>query len=343
MAQKITMQHIADQLNISKNSVSQALSGKPGVSTETRDLIIKTAEKMGYKYQPKRFTATSSSLKNIALIASEFAFSQKSFFGEIYLAIERELSKNGMNLFIQAIDQHSKEHLILPPLFQNQEIDGVIILSHITNEYIEKVIATGLPTVLIDHHYPGLKADAILTNNRYSAYEAVNYLIELGHQSIAFVGNINFSPSYYERLEGYKLAHYKNGLPINNDYIYSHTEETAESIQAIMEHVSNRPTAWFCVNDGLGFLVNSSLQRQGVHVPEEASVCSFDNGQLSNVSTPKLTTVDIDLEYYGRKAVEQIIWRAEHPEAHYQEILLPAELIKRESTTKTAPYSVRKA
>jgi LacI family transcriptional regulator len=332
MARKITMQDIADRLNVSKNSVSQALSGKPGVSEETRNLIIKTAESIGYHYTSKKSPFSKPAIKNIALIASDFAFSRKSFFGEIYLSIEKELSKRGMNLFIQSIDQHSKENLLIPPLFDHQEIEGVIILSHISKSYTEKIISTGLPTIIIDHHFPTLQADAILTNNRFSAYEAVRYLIDLGHRDIAFLGDIDFSPSYYERLEGFKLAFYEMKLPINHELIFSHTEENEESIFQVINGLSEHPTAWFCVNDGLGFYVNSALQQKGLKVPEDVSICSFDNGDLSRISTPKLTTVAIDLEYFGKKAVEQMMWRAENPLAPFQEILLPATLIKRGST-----------
>ncbi len=332
MNRKITMQDIADKLRVSKNSVSQALSGKAGVSEETRLLIMKTAKELGYKYSGKKQAGNTVSLQNIALIASDFAFSRKSFFGEIYLSIEKELNSRGMNLFIQSIDQFTQENLQLPALFDQQDIDGVIILSHTSKAYTEMVLATGLPTVIIDHHFPGMQADAILTNNRFSAYEAVDYLLELGHREIGFLGDIDFSPSYYERLEGYKLAFYKRGLTPDSRLIFSQTEENDEEVLRVVAGLEQKPTAWFCVNDGLGFLITSALRQHGLFVPTDASVCSFDNGDLSRISTPKLTTVGINLEYFGKKAVEQILWRTINPDAPFQEILLPSELIKRAST-----------
>ncbi|MDQ0857156.1 DNA-binding LacI/PurR family transcriptional regulator [Bacillus sp. V2I10] len=93
---KITMQDIAYKLKISKHSVSQALTGKPGVSEETRLLVQKTAEKLGYSYPSGRKNGTNGHTGNIALLASVRAFSFKSFFGEIYLSIEKELKSRGM-------------------------------------------------------------------------------------------------------------------------------------------------------------------------------------------------------------------------------------------------------
>jgi LacI family transcriptional regulator len=335
MEKKVSMQDIADRLNISKNSVSQALSGKPGVSEETRLLVQKTAEELGYQYQTNRKNkrAEKNAPKNIALIASEYAFSL-SFFGEIYLSIEKELKDRQMNLFIESINDDSKRNLILPTLLTNHEIDGILILSHISTDYIASIIGTGIPTVLIDHHSPYLQADSVLTNNRFGAYMAVEYLIQLGHRDIAFVGDVDFSPSYQERLEGYLLALKKFGIKPNQDFIFNNAKETQEEITRFLENLDTQPTAWFCVNDGHGFLVTSVLQQKGFKIPEEVSVCSFDNGQLSQISSPKITTMDIDLKYFGRKAVEQICWRIENKNEPIHEILLPTKLIIKESTAK---------
>jgi LacI family transcriptional regulator len=333
MKKKVTMQDIAERLNISKNSVSQALTGKPGVSEETRQLVKKIADQLGYSYSVnKNARQNGRKSMNIALIASDHTFSLKSFFGDIYLSVEKEVKSRDMNLFIESINQDAKDNLLLPGVISNHEIDGILILSHISTEYISKIISTGIPTVLIDHHSPYLHADSILTNNRFGAFKAVEHLIQLGHTEIAFVGNIHVSPSYQERLEGYLLALNKYELLPNPNFMFTDTIESQEASNNIFNSLNKFPSACFCVNDGHGFLISSVLQQNGVNVPEDVSVCSFDNGQLSQLATPKITTVDIDLNYYGKKAVEQLCWRIENLAEPLHEILLPTDLIIREST-----------
>jgi LacI family transcriptional regulator len=332
MRKKVTMQDIADRLNISKNSVSQALSGKPGVSEETRQRVIQMAKELGYTYSNNKFL-NKDKPKNIALIASNHTFSLKSFFGEIYLNVEREINRRGYTLLIQSINEDYKDQLILPPIIKNNQIDGIIVLSHISSEYINMVIETGIPTVVIDHHYPNMKADAVLTNNRFGAFTAIEHLIKLGHSDIAFVGNINYSPSYYERLEGYLLAFHQYNLKVDPQFLFTDALETENYIKSLINRLKKHPTAWFCVNDGLGYLINTQLQQYNVKVPDMASVCSYDNGQLSKISTPKITTMDINLDYFARRSVEQLLWRMEHPHEPFQEILLPSKLIQRESTS----------
>ncbi|WP_424768733.1 LacI family DNA-binding transcriptional regulator [Paenibacillus sp. sgz302251] len=328
------MQMIADTLHISKNSVSQALTGKDGVSDDTRQLVIETAQRLGYRYSETRKKKQSERTSSIALLASDFAFSQRTFFGEIYLSIEQECSKRGMSLQILSINPQARDGLILPSFLQNQSVDGVLILSHISTDYINTVLATGIPTVLIDHHHPQIHADSILTNNRFGGYDAVSHLIGLGHTQIGFWGDVSFSPSYYERLEGYYMAMNEAGLAINSDWLVKDTVEESTYVMDRLSKMSSLPTAWFCVNDGLGFLLISSLQQIGYKVPDDISVCSFDNGHLSRISTPTTTTMDVDLSKFGKIAMQQLIWRMNHPAEPYIEILLPTALIVRESTKK---------
>lgn len=230
------MQDIADHLHISKNSVSQALTGKDGVSEATRALVKETAERLGYVYRKSRrgkqneaaaspaSTDPSAVLQDggtIALIASDYAFSRKSFFGDIYLSVDKELKKYGYELVIQSISPEDAEALRLPAFLENLSVDGILILSHITTPYVQAVLDTGIPAVLIDHHHPSLQADSILTNNRFSAYEGVRHLIELGHKDIGFMGDIDYSPSHYERLEGMRLAAFEAADPASRRLAYS--------------------------------------------------------------------------------------------------------------------------
>jgi LacI family transcriptional regulator len=270
--------------------------------------------------------------RSFCLIASEFAFSHQ-FFGDIYLSVEREILKRGMKLVIQSIDQEADHRQILPAFIENGSVDGILILSHLSTNYINKVISRGIPTVLIDHHHPSIQADCILINNRFGAYTAVQHLIDLNHKKIGFMGNIRFSPSYQERLEGYLLALGENGIPSRDDFILTEVKEEENVIYALLEKLPEQPTAWFCVNDGLGFLASVCLQKMGKKIPQDVSIVNFDNGQLSQMANPKITTIDIDLQLYGKKAVEQLCWRIENRQEPFMEILLPTKLIKRESTS----------
>lgn len=333
MAKKVTMQDIADVLQISKNSVSQALTGKPGVSEKTREKVIETAKKLGYMYTPS--TGKSGSSRGIiGLIASEYVFTENNFFGAIHLSIDKEVKSRHCGLLIHSVDRNSEEQEIIPPFVQERQVDGLLILSHLKTKYIKKIMSKKLPTVLIDHHHPLLEVDCILSNNRFGAYNAVKHLIELGHKKIGFIGNVASSPSYQERWEGYRLALNDAGLPVPHEQQWLKSKETEEGISTFLDSLASYPTAWFCGNDTLAFLLNTCMQKRGIKVPEEMSICGFDNLQLSEMASPALTTVNINKDYFGKRAVDRLFWRMEHMDAPYEEILLPTRLIPRGSTTK---------
>ncbi|WP_054025989.1 LacI family DNA-binding transcriptional regulator [Bacillus sp. FJAT-28004] len=337
MKDKVTMQQIADELKLSKNSVSQALSGKDGVSEATRKLIMDTAHRMGYSYTKTKKSGAilgeQPKLKgSIALIASDFAFSMQSFFGEIYLIIEKEAKQQGYELVIQSIDRVAIDEKRLPPFLLNRSVDGIIILSHITTAYTKMMLDTGIPAVMIDHHHPNLQVDSILTNNRFAAYEAVRHLAHHGHREIGFVGDTSFSPSYQERLDGFRMAMREFELSVKEEWICSQAIEDHAFISNYTRGLERQPTAWFCVNDGLGYFLTSAMQQLGMKVPDDMSIISFDNGYLSQISTPPTTTVDIDLKLYAAKAVERLMERMSEPDQPFTELLLPTKLIVREST-----------
>jgi LacI family transcriptional regulator len=128
------------------------------------------------------------------------------------------------------------------------------------------------------------------------------------------------------------MALNNNNIAPNADVIIKDALDQGDFINKLFFQIKRMPTAWFCTNDSLGFLVNSSLQQLDIKVPEDVSVCSFDNGQLSRIATPGITSIAIDLKLYARKAVERLLLRVENKDEPYMEILLPTTLIQREST-----------
>ena len=181
MQKKITMNDIAKSLGISKNMISQALSGKDGVSEDTRQKVIETADILGYIYKKSKNTE----INKIALVGSTKTFSL-DFFGGICLSTQSELSELNMELTIISIsDEDIKNNIIPQGIYES---DGILILSHIDDNYIESIVSLNIPCVLNDHHIPSLNADCVLINNRFGAFSAVNHLIELGHTEIGFLG-----------------------------------------------------------------------------------------------------------------------------------------------------------
>ncbi|WP_353949150.1 LacI family DNA-binding transcriptional regulator [Sporolactobacillus sp. Y61] len=336
---KISMQDIADKLHISKNSVSQALGDKGGVSEQTKMRVRKTAEEMGYDYRKRAtFKQNTPHHKNtFALFATDFALSHKSFFGEIIRYIEKEMKKYGNELCIFRVSPENISSNSLPAAFSKSAYQGLFILSHINRPFIQLLLDLQLPTVMIDHHDPHLDTDCVLCQNKTGGYLATEFLINQGHKKIGFLGDIDWSPSYEERWEGYMKALRDNQLPVEKALMITGIQEKRsvlyKELEALANKVSDLPTAWLCANSGMGFILISYFQSIGYRIPEDISVCCFDNTEFTVLSNPQITTMAIDLRDMGRKAVQLLEWRLDHPSHSHLEIRLPAHLIERESTS----------
>ncbi|AIS62114.1 substrate-binding domain-containing protein [Listeria ivanovii] len=326
---KVTMQDIADKLNITKNSVSQALGNKNGVSEQTKLAVFKMADELGYKY--KKEIAREVVKEKFALLATSFALSQRSFFGEIIDNMKQSIiARQGELVIFPVTDEEAELHQI-PEQLQNENWTGIFLLSHINTEYSKQITMLGIPVVLIDHHDPHLKADAVISQNKDGAFTAVEFLIQNNHQKIGFLGDITFSPSYEERLEGYKKALNYYQIPFNEKHAITQIKEEQTSLYKTLDALDELPTAWFCVNSGLGFILNTYLQSKGYTIPNDISIICFDNTEFTVLSKPPLTTMCTNLSFMGEKAVELMYNRIRKPDDGFVHLALATNLIVRDS------------
>lgn len=326
-----TMQRIADQLGISKNSVSLALTGRAGVSEELREKVLDTALEIGYPLEKLKTKTSMKSAHMIGLIAREEIFAENTFFGVINLHIEKEIKSREGHLLLHAVDKESEENLILPSFVTEKKVDGLLILSHLRKEFIQAIIESGIPVVLVDHHDPNLNVDSVLTDNRKGAYLATKQLITKGARSVGFIGEIAKSPSYRERFEGFRDAMEEAGLSVESQWINHHVNEQESLVNAYIQSLHLLPDAWFCANDHIGFLITRSLDKLGVRVPEQCSVCGFDDSIYATLSLPQLSTIAINKEYFANRSVVQLYRRIENMEKPFEKILLTTELVERDT------------
>lgn len=323
---KVSMQEIADALEISKNSVSQALRDLPGVSEETKAAVRAKAKELGYHYKKGN---GKSEERSLLLMATDFAFSQLSFFGEIVKSIEAESRKQNFKM---------KTFVLTAAILQNQELpknihhyDGIILLSHSDNTYIQKVIAQRVPVVLVDHHDPSLLADAVLSKNTDGTFQAVDLLIKNGCKKIGFIGDIDFSPSYLERFRGYHRALNEAKVPYDKAIEITQIQETQGALFTKLKEVKQMPDAWFCVNSGLAFMLNSYLQTAGYTIPDDISIICFDDTEFTRMANPQITNVATNLQYMGQLSVKMLQERLAHPNVPFTHAQIVPQLTLRES------------
>lgn len=332
---KVTMEDIANRLNISKYAVSLALSGKKGVSESTREKVIQIAQELNYKPRPthKALYKSINKLGNIGIITSEQVMNNPYFFSVVLNEIEKEVRDRGYGLSIANVERDGD----LPAFVTMNIVDGVIVISNIGSSLVSKLQESNMPCVIVEHHEKHMDMDSIMTNNKQGTYLAIKYLdSQLNSPTIGFVGDIFESVSYYERWKGFCETIDELELEINMDYckidgFSKSPQDPVRDIREFLEELESLPDAFFCVNDLLAVILSSMLIKKGVRIPEDVSIIGFDDTRLTEYNIPPLTMVYLYREHYGRRAVDQLFLRIEDKEKPSETIRINTKLIIRNS------------
>lgn len=327
-----TMADIAKELNISKYAVSLALSNKKGVSDATREKVIRTANLMGYKNTRSKVMETN----NIAVMVSAKAFKDPYFFSVILNGIEKEARRQGYVVNIVSIDRTSNNIGSMSDFIFKNDIDGAIIVSDIGDDLILE-IREYVPIVVVDHYIEDADIDCIMTENYQGVSLAINHLVEVANISkIGFIGDIGLAVSYRERWMAFQDITEKLGLEVDMtacklDGFEDFAESPQDDIREFIDGMQSFPEAFFCVSDMSAVALNNILIRKGVNIPEDISIIGFDDTKLAQMSVPALTMVHVFKEYYGERAVDQLILNIDHDHKPGELIRIKTELMSRGS------------
>lgn len=344
---KVSMQTIADDLRISKNAVSLALSGKKGVSEEVRDSVIKRAGELGYgETQTVKETKETKERKepsNILVLVPDRVMRYEDnehfhFFHDLLWGLEAAVRQKGCNAVIAKIDEEMEEKGVLPGIFDISHI-GVILFGIISKGYARKVWELQTPLVVLDSFYRDLPCAVAASANLDGACMAVNHLLDSGHTRIGFIGTANLTTSQEDRWFGYFKAMTARRLypKFEDCLLYSEGFQfTREEIIAFLDKLGDDvPTAFFCGNDRIALILSELLRERGYEVPKRVSIMGFDDIKLSAAAAPALSTMRVDKKGMAEAAVELLLSPAGAARNRVYAGTMPA-LVVRESTD--APY-----
>lgn len=331
-SKKVTMQEIANQLGITKVSVSKALNNQPGVSAELKQRILEVTRELGY-FNNKQKKASLDIKKLGFLVSKRFFLENDNFYTKIYYSLGRECAKKEINLFLFIINSNDESDLSIPFSIRQDNLDGLFIAGEIKDAYIHTLLHLGIPITAIDFYKPNLNLDCVVTDNFYASSMATNYLIQQGHRNIGFVGNPNFTSSVMDRYYGYLKALNENNLSYNTDW-HIVNNDSSGFYTIDFKLPDSLPTAFLCHCDMAAYHLMLKLQSVGISVPEQVSIISFDNTELSKNCSPSLTTINIDTHEFALKSLQHMLWKKNAPSSEAQRIFISTNLIERNSVKK---------
>ncbi len=337
MAKAVRLADIGERLGVSTVTVSKALSGQKGVSEELRRRIIRLAKEMGYvKSMPEDKQEVKTSYTIGVVVAERYLQENQSFYWILYQEIsKRAIGKNCFPM-LEVISREAEDNREFPKVVTEKKVDGLLILGAFSMEYVNHLFSdTGLPMLNLDTTNGWERCDCVVSNNLMGGYRMTNYLFELGHKRIGFVGTRLSTSSIDDRYLGFLKSLMEHGVERRDDWIIddrSLDDGKIDRTKFVLP--KDMPTAFFCNCDLSAALLITKLEDSGYRVPEDVSVVGFDNYVSDQFAGIGLTTYEIDTKEMADRAVHIIIHKCRNAAYTSGIFMLAGKFIERTSAKR---------
>jgi LacI family transcriptional regulator len=320
---KVKISDIAKALEVSTISVSRALSGQSGVSTDLRDKILTKAKELGY-FKVKN----NEDIKILVLHQKPFV-QDTSNYSYMVQGVERIIQKIGCEYDLEFVDKEHQDELYLPYKIQKGIcFDGIIFIGRFNSEYVNFISKKIKNQVFYTGYSPSFDCDSVWYNFNNSGYKQCEYLIKKGHKEIGFLGNSSIYKNK-EKVLGITSALEDYQLPIR-DELFIYEENFEERVTELINR-KDAPTAIICQWDYTAIKLIKFLYEKGIKVPDNISVIGSGNTEMSSLYIPALTTLELNIEYACESAVDLLLKRINRPDKPYENIMINSALIERDS------------
>lgn len=323
---KTKISDIAKALGISIISVSRALSGQSGVSSELRDRIMEKAREMGY------VRLKNSNDLNFLVLHQKPYLHDNSNYSLIIQGIEQAIQKTGAEYQIEFIEKDKQEKMQSPnKLTKGIYFDGIIFIGGFKNAYINLLKEKVKNQVIYSSYSPANDYDSVWYNFNNGGYKQCEYLIKKGHRHIGFISN-NSEYKIREKILGITTALENYGLPVMKEFFICEEDGFDDRVAELISR-DPKPTAIICQWDYTAIKLLKLLHEKGIRVPENISIIGSGNTEMSSMSIPALTTLDLNIKYSCETAVELLIKRINNPAKPTENILINSTLVERDSVS----------
>ncbi len=315
MAKEVKMADIAAALKVSTVTVSKALSDQKGVSEGMREKIKSLADQMGYKQLPAAKNSTKDKSFNIGIIVPGSYFGKyDSFYWQLYQEVATEAVQKECFTMLEVISTEDEKNFELPKLIKEKKVDGIILIGRPGSGYIQRIRKEdGIPFVCLDFFDQSSNCDAVISNGFYGTYMLTNYLFDMGHESIVYVGTLLYTNSITDRYLGYYKSMMEHKKPVSEICAIDDRDwDTGDVAGFQFKFPEVMPSAFVCNCDLAASALIKTLRKTGYRVPEDISVVGYDNYLYPGLLDIGLTTYDVDVKEMARKSINILIKKMSH-------------------------------
>ncbi|WP_306550128.1 LacI family DNA-binding transcriptional regulator [Daejeonella sp.] len=331
-----TIYDIARDLNISKSTVSRALTNHPEVKAETRKAVLELAEKLEYQRNMLSINLISMKSNLIGIIVPEF---ETSFFPQVVIGAQEMASKFGYNIIVSQSNEKFETEVANSKVMLASQVDGILVsISKETRSYEHLKIfqRKGIPMVLFNRVCDELIVPKVVINDYDAALGAVEHLIQTGKRRIAHLAGPDSLITSRKRLKGYLDALKKHKIPIDESLIIPY-DLTLGKVKIYIRHLMELtypPDGLFIANDPAAIEAIRTIKEMGIQIPQQIGIVGFSNDYGSNLIEPGLTTVAQPKRLIGSTAMQLLLELIDKDVSQWKAVTktLDSELIVRNSS-----------
>lgn len=305
----MNMKDLARLLGVSRQTVSAVLNGKEWVSQETRDRVLQAIREHNYAPNQHAVSLTGKGTRLIGVVLRDIS---NPFYTQIAMGIESVARASQYSiLYHNTFENHDYEVDAIRSLISFR-VSGIIIspiqvgvdLSH-----LQHVAKLGIPIVSIDK-LPQIECHSVSFADKEAAFNATSYLLDRGHEKIAFLKGPESAASARERLKGFTDCVAERNLEVREEWLVDPGTSDSDrhaAIRQLLQEAKKRPSAIFCFNDILAVNVYKVAHELGLRIPQDLSVMGFDDIEIAPLLGPPLTTVKTHAYKVGVEAARMIM------------------------------------
>ena len=308
------------------------------ISEGTRQRVLKAVDELGYIPDTRAQALRSGDTKTIGLIIPDI---HNPHFWQLVEGIEDEAQRAGYHILFSSMHLNVKYGVSIFKDLAGRRIDGLILMGGLLDKSDEakttlaQLLKRHLPIVeMSDRPSQTHDIDCVYSNYREVTREAMRHLFSLQHTRIGFVNGAEPPELASDRFEAYQSSLESVSIPFDPGlvvYCGSTLEDGYQAASQLLNH-SPRPTAILAINDLMAMGVLRAAGDQGLNVPKDLSLVSFDDIPIAQYQVPRLTTASKEPVLMGSEAVRLVFERIQNPNQPSQELKISPRLIIREST-----------
>ena len=333
----VTIKDVAKRANVAPSTVSRVISDSPHISEKTKRKVHKIMEEMGYhlNYNARNLAQQSTMTIGIIMKNSTTESMHNSFFPEVIRGISALCSKHDFSISLTTGESEEEIFKDTVKMVRGKRVDGMIVLySKKDDKVVPYLVESGIPFVVIGK--PLIESSKIMfvdNDNVQAAKEATDFLLNLGHEKIAFIGEDEQFEVSEARLNGFIQALKGKNLGVPEGFIKNIQFDPSHGKQIVAElmDLPTPPTALVVSDDLNALIVLTALSEKNIKVPDDMSMIVFNNSVISKVANPPLTTVDTQIFQLGYESANCLIELVKDPQMFKKSVIIPTVIVERNS------------